>query len=204
MNEVTRFEFEGHALEFQKIDGELWLNADEAAEALGYADRRKVVNLYNRHRAEFLPSETCVLNLRTQPAQGRRVRLFSLSGLDHLGLLAKTERGVALRRWTVDLRAKFRENGDRFADLVAHIKAVEAENKALRETLTEDRRHFLGTLGEMAASSKAIASLASQIMNERKQQKAVEEDAADTKQLRLWRPWTELPGSDGDAVPRLA
>jgi prophage antirepressor-like protein len=189
VNEITRFQFEGHALEFQEVDGDLWLNVDEAAEALGYTDRRQVTRLYARHSDEFTKADTCVVNLTPQVGQRRRVRLFSLSGLDALGLLAKTAKGKRLRRWTIDLRARLRDNGDRLAALEAHVRAVESENKALRESLVDDRRHFLGALGEMAASNKAIASLASQIMHERKTQKAIEDEASDSKQLKFWRPW---------------
>lgn len=112
MNDVARLDFEGHPVQFEKLDGEWWVNGDQAAAALGYKDRRQALRVYQRHADEFLPSETCVLNLRAEtcgvnltpnPGNLNAVRLFSPRGLEHLAILGRTPTCVRFRRWLLDV-----------------------------------------------------------------------------------------------------
>jgi len=139
VNEIVRFEFEGQPLEFQKLEGEWWANAEEAADILGYADRRKILNLFGRHEEEFLPSETCVLTSRTQPGQVRAVRFFSPKGLEHLAILGRTEKCVRFRRWLLDeVLEKLRDGGrlvtaDQVERLLRRLAMLEGQIVLLRD-----------------------------------------------------------------------
>lgn len=136
MNETKEFEFEGHPLVFRKIEGEWWSNAEEAAAALGYANARKILNLYARHQDEFLPTETCVLTLRTQLDQARAVRLFSPRGLEHLAILGRTATCRRFRRWILDeVLAKLHGGArvvteEQLADAVSRIRGEVARQYA--------------------------------------------------------------------------
>lgn len=112
-NEIKTYQFESHALTLQQVAGEWWASTDEATEALGYANRRKLLNLYKRHESEFGAGETAVLDLRTNsetaPDAASRVgnfsavRFFSPRGLQHLAILGRTPACVRFRRWILDV-----------------------------------------------------------------------------------------------------
>lgn len=89
-------------------DGQQWFTTGDIARALGFADARKVANLYARNASEFTDSMTCVLKLRTQVVetgddQSRDVRVFTLRGAHLVAMLARTPRARAFRAWALDL-----------------------------------------------------------------------------------------------------
>lgn len=91
-------------------NGERWFTTTDIARALAYSDQRKVSHLYARHSDEFSEAMTMVAKLGTPSAaaDGRGggiqdVRVFSLRGAHLLGMLARTDRAKAFRRWVLDV-----------------------------------------------------------------------------------------------------
>ena len=91
--------------EFDIVDlhGTPWLRCPQIGGALGYGDAaKKVLELYARNSDEFTPDMTQILDLPT--AGGiQPVRIFSLRGAHLLGMLSRTERAAAFRRWVLDV-----------------------------------------------------------------------------------------------------
>lgn len=80
-----------------------WLRGSQVASALGYSDpSRSIAELHSRNADEFTEEMTQVVELDT--AGGRQpVRIFSPRGCYLLGMLARTERAKAFRRWVLDV-----------------------------------------------------------------------------------------------------
>lgn len=85
-------------------DGVPWLTGPDISRALGFADSRKLSNMFNRHRDEFTDNMSHVLKMRTRgqiaPAA---VRVFSPRGAQLIAMLAKTDRAKDFRRWVLDV-----------------------------------------------------------------------------------------------------
>lgn len=100
-NAVLTFE----NVDFQVVDihNTPWLRGLQVAGALGYKNPSKdLSNLYERNVDEFTEDMTQVVELDT--AGGRQpVRIFSPRGCYLLGMLARTERAKAFRRWVLDV-----------------------------------------------------------------------------------------------------
>jgi len=108
-------------------DGRPWLAAADLARALGYADGRRVTQLYSRHADEFTDDMTQVIDISTAPklstaenndlgnnegASPTSIRIFSPRGCHLIAMLARTPRAKAFRRWVLDVL----ENLDRPAE----------------------------------------------------------------------------------------
>lgn len=72
------------------------------AGALGYNREDRVGDLFARNESEFTPDMTQLLELPTAGGV-QPVRVFSLRGAHLLGILARTERAAAFRRWVLDV-----------------------------------------------------------------------------------------------------
>ncbi|EIC4353500.1 Bro-N domain-containing protein [Salmonella enterica] len=92
---------------FNNRDGKIWFTAETLADLLGYADARKVLNIYNRRKDEFTDSMTMVSKVRTNGINNSLrevdVRLFSLRGAHLIGMFARTKIAKELRHWLLDL-----------------------------------------------------------------------------------------------------
>lgn len=135
---VRSFSFDGKPLRFWERNGEHYVTAKDVADALGYADARKVSNLYNKRKGEFREAECCVLKVRTQrngagsestDARAKSVRVFSPRGAMKIAMLAETEKAASFRDFCLDVLEKLR-TGDRVladpAKLMAEIEALKA------------------------------------------------------------------------------
>ena len=94
--------FEDHPLSVVDWRGESWLRGPQIAEALGYNQINRVNDLYTRNAAEFTDDMTEVLDLPTAGGV-QPVRIFSLRGAHLLGMLARTDKAAAFRRWVLDV-----------------------------------------------------------------------------------------------------
>lgn len=108
MKELT---FKNHSvIPFDNGDGKIWFTGDQLAELLGYADSKKVSNIYNRHKEEFTDSMTDILKVRTcsenNEIQHTKVRAFSVRGAHLVGMLSRTKVAKDLRIWLLDLADK--------------------------------------------------------------------------------------------------
>nr|WP_279197187.1 Bro-N domain-containing protein [Ralstonia mannitolilytica] len=92
-------------IEFDVVDvrNVPWLRGYQIGNALAYSDGAvAVAKLYERNADEFTEEMTQVVELDT--AGGRQpVRIFSPRGCYLLGMLARTERAKAFRRWVLDV-----------------------------------------------------------------------------------------------------
>lgn len=161
MNQITRFEFESKPLTFEKIDGEWWATMDEAADLLGYKDRDKVQALYARHRAEFLPSETCTLKLKVQGGQRRSVRVFSPKGLEHLAILGRTTTCTRFRRWLLDdVLERLRNDGRLITadQLERFASTIRAESASVIAALQATVTALAGAIGTQASAAGKFLS----------------------------------------------
>ena len=146
MNEIVKVECLGREIKANCIDGELWFTAREVAEMVGLSDARAALRLFSRHADEFLESEATVVTLTTVDGKSRRVRVFSIAGVDHLALLAHTDEAVKLRRWVVDFRDRLRSGAS--AEITREqFDALKAERDALLADRNEWRTRALD--GEM-------------------------------------------------------
>lgn len=130
---VRSFSFEGKPLHFWERGGEYYTTAAEVADALGYADARKVSNLYNKRKGEFRDAETCVLKVRTQ-GQSRSVRVFSPRGAMKVAILAETEKAAEFRDWILDVMEKLRTGERVLADPAKLMARIESLESALAES----------------------------------------------------------------------
>lgn len=149
MNDIKRYEFEGHALTFEKRGEEWWANGDEAADALGYEDKRQVVRLFSRHKSEFLSSETCVVTLTPQVGQARAMRLYSPKGLEHLAMLGRTETCKRFRRWVLDVIEALRSG--------ARVVTEEQMSSAIATAVERVASQFRAIISQQADTIRALS-----------------------------------------------
>jgi len=101
--ESTVLAFEN--IEFDVVDmhNVPWLRGPQIGDALGYEKGRVSLHkLYDANADEFTDEMTQIIELDT--AGGRQpVRIFSPRGCYLLGMLARTERAKAFRRWVLDV-----------------------------------------------------------------------------------------------------
>ena len=97
-------------LTFENVDFDVvdvrnmpWLRGYQIGNALDYSDGAVAVSkLFERNADEFTEEMTQLVELNT--AGGRQqVRIFSPRGCYLLGMLARTERAKAFRRWVLDV-----------------------------------------------------------------------------------------------------
>lgn len=94
-----------HDVEFdlvEHVDGQQWLRYPQIADALGYSQANRVVDVYNNNAAEFTDTMTALVKLPTAGGV-QEVRIFSLRGAHLLGMFARTERAAEFRRWVLDV-----------------------------------------------------------------------------------------------------
>lgn len=148
MNELT---FENQPLSLIEHDGRLWLKSTDIAMALGYARSDKLSRVYDRHRAEFSTSMTCVIETPTlgHPNLRAESRLFSLRGAHLLGMFARTANGAKFRKWVLD-----------------QLDAIEEQRVANRSLMSEwyDAKAALD-------NQNRFASLCGRGLNDHKRQK---------------------------------
>lgn len=114
---------------------EPWLRHHEISEALGYAEARSLVNLYNANAAEFTDSMTALVKLPTAGGM-QEVRIFSLRGAHLLGMFARTDRAAEFRRWVLDvLDQQARPMPPYPATVINTVKKLMLQSEALRRHL---------------------------------------------------------------------
>ncbi|MDR5777722.1 Bro-N domain-containing protein [Caballeronia sp. LZ002] len=94
--------FQNYRFDVIDRDGQRWLRSPQIAGALGYNRPDRLYDLYTRNAAEFTSSMTAVVTLPTAGGD-QQVRIFSLRGAHLLGMLARTSKAAAFRRWVLDL-----------------------------------------------------------------------------------------------------
>lgn len=95
--------FENTAFDVVDRDGQVWLRGAQIALALGYQNPLSAIkDLYTRNAAEFTDHMTVIVRLHTAGGM-QDVRIFSLRGAHLLGMLARTDKAAAFRRWVLDI-----------------------------------------------------------------------------------------------------
>lgn len=137
-NEIIKVQFLNREIAARSIEGDLWFTAREVAEMLEVeGGHRVVLNLFNDHKAEFLESESSVMQIMTGAGVRRSARLFSAKAVDLLAVLARSPRGVEVRRWCVDLRERLRSGAS--AEITREqFDALKSE----RDLLVADRNEW--------------------------------------------------------------
>lgn len=147
-----------------------WVAADVVAGMLGYSSSKRVTELFRRHRDEFIDGEftyavmeTCGRGTRSQ---GRRRLIFSMRGVEHLALLARTEVGRKVRRWAVD-RMEAERAGGRFvtADQLARLEARLVELAADRDRLASLVGVSMDRIGDLIGVIDIQASAAGKFLS---------------------------------------
>ena len=130
----------------QSDDGAIYFTAKEGADALGLSSYRKFLELVRAHRDELVEGEEIVTPSGTIGGKGRDTKLFRISVLDLLGPLTKSEAGKMIRRWTADIRQRFRRGTS--AEITREqFDVLKAERDALLADRNEWRTRALD--GEM-------------------------------------------------------
>lgn len=121
--------FENQPLQLLEHDGRLWLKSADIARALGYARADRMSRVYDRHKSEFTPSMTCIVETPTlgHGSLVTETRLFSLRGAHLLGMFARTEKGVAFRRWVLDQLEQIEAHDKDAKSLIAEFYAAAAK-----------------------------------------------------------------------------
>lgn len=101
--------------------GRPWLAAADLARALEYQDTRQVSRLYRRHKDEFTPAMTAIIEVPMGEHLGEdtrrgvaslssgagnlmlKVRIFNARGCYLIAVLTRTERAKQFRRWVLDV-----------------------------------------------------------------------------------------------------
>lgn len=160
-------------------EGDLYFTAKEGASALGLCSYRTFLELARDHRDEMIVGEEIVLPSRTIGGKGRDTKLFRISVLDLLGPLTKSEAGKKIRRWTADIRQRFRRGEsaeitrEQFDALRAQVASLAAERDAARLEAGNLRADLRLSIG----SGRETAKLAATIFNECKKQRRRERSA---------------------------
>ncbi|SAI62890.1 phage protein [Bordetella trematum] len=101
--------FQNQTIRLIEKDGKQWASAADIARALGYARADSVTRIYDRYKAEFSESMTCLVMAQDPdpqsdgPGQFRTARVFSLRGAHLIGMFARTSRAQEFRRWVLDV-----------------------------------------------------------------------------------------------------
>lgn len=142
--------FEGTEIEMITRDSEVWARGPQIGAALGYRDpAKKIRELYRRHSDEFTDTMTTVIDLPTAGGV-QKVRVFSLRGAHLIGMLARTKKAKAFRRWVLDILDALHAGGEYVR------KQYEAASKALedrREQASEQGRGLAWCRGKIGHNS---------------------------------------------------
>ncbi|WP_394065422.1 BRO family protein [Alcaligenes sp. WGS1538] len=101
--------FQNQTIRLVEKDGKKWASAADIARALGYARADAVTRIYDRYKAEFSESMTCLVMAQDPdpqfdgPGQYRTARVFSLRGAHLIGMFARTSKAQEFRRWVLDV-----------------------------------------------------------------------------------------------------
>lgn len=98
--------FQNQTIRLIEKDGKKWASAADIARALGYSRADSVTRLYDKHRAEFRESMTCIVETTETVFSGglvTKARVFSLRGAHLIGMFARTKRAEAFRQWVLDV-----------------------------------------------------------------------------------------------------
>jgi len=98
----TTIAFKDTTLDIIRRNGQPWLRGPQIEAALGFKSRGDLNQVYERNKDEFTDTETAVVMLVTNGGK-QKVRIFSSRGAWLLGMLARTERAKAFRRWVLDV-----------------------------------------------------------------------------------------------------
>lgn len=197
-NEIVKVQFLDREIAARSIEGDLWFTAREVAEMLEVeGGHRVVLNLFNDHKAEFLESESTVMRIMTVDGKSRRARLFSAKAVDLLAVLARSPRGVEVRRWCVDLRERLRsgESAEITREQWDAMRAEFAALKAERDHLRLERGNAQVDLRLALEANAGMSKLASQVLTIRKREKSHEREVelfADRPSLFAGAPLTEI------------
>ncbi|WP_164561484.1 BRO-N domain-containing protein [Nitratidesulfovibrio vulgaris] len=105
----TALAFQNTSFDVIDQNGKPWLRSPQIAEALGYSQANRVVDLYARHADEFTDSMTAVITLPTSGGP-QETRIFSLRGCHLLAMFARTSVAKAFRVWVLDVLEKLGES----------------------------------------------------------------------------------------------
>ena len=101
--------FQNQPIRLVEKDGKSWASAADIARALGYSRADKVTRIFDRHREEFTPSMTAIVETPTLGASGNllsQTRVFSLRGAHLIAMFARTAKAQEFRRWVLDVLEK--------------------------------------------------------------------------------------------------
>ena len=141
-------------VEFKVIDhkGQIWLTMRDITAALYSGTEggdtsvtplaeRAMRRVFARHAHEFTADMTALVKVLDPeprsgvPAQRRAVRIFSLRGAYLLGMLARTPKAEAFRRWVLDVL-----EGVTNAPATLYARLIEAQRKEA-ESFADASRH---------------------------------------------------------------
>lgn len=104
---ITAVQFNNMELSVIILHGHYWLSSAEIAKALGYKKASFITQTYNRNQDEFTTDMTSTVklpdNIAGQNAEEKDTIIFSPRGCHLIGMITRTDRAKAFRRWTLDV-----------------------------------------------------------------------------------------------------
>ena len=99
-------------------DDDAWITAEQVGEALEYAEKDAVLEIYRRNKEE-LDEYSCTLKMRVQSQNGvtqnREVRVFNEEGVMIICMLSQQPKAREFRRWAVEVLKRERRKPYRAA-----------------------------------------------------------------------------------------
>jgi len=181
----------------QPDEGSIYFTAKEGADALGLDDYRAFLRLVRAHRDELVEGEEIVAPSATIGGKGRDAKLFRISVLDLLGPLTKSEAGKKIRRWTADIRQRFRrgESAEITREQFDALRLEVAGLRSERDTLRLAQGNASVDLRLALEANAGMSKLAAQILTTRRAEVRHEREVelfADRPNLFAGAPLTEI------------
>lgn len=140
MNNIVKFDNKN--IRLINHNGQKYITAKSVADALGYANSKKVSNLYQAHKEEFEEGVSLVLDLGTRGNPADRSRIFNREGAWLIGMFARTPKAVEFRKWVLKVLGTVADSSNRPVVVQEHTRSLPTGKKEI--VLSEKAKTEIG------------------------------------------------------------
>lgn len=119
---VAKMAFQDVQLDVYHLNNERWLTLPQIVGGLGMT-RKSLDMIYKRHRSEFTPDMTGIIQIPTGTRGSQQTRVFSRRGVELICMLAKSDRAASFRVWVLDQLEERRQSSPPAPALPAELRA---------------------------------------------------------------------------------